>query len=84
VVTVGKVDPNNPYFGHMKLKEGGRVRDVLIGNSTYVDTDSGVRIVDWRDAPVSRIYYRYSEGDEYEEEFGGSLLRAPSPCAARW
>ena len=51
-VTVGKVDADNPYFGHLKLTEGGRVRDVLIGNSTYVDTDNGVRVVDWRDAPV--------------------------------
>ena len=31
---------------------------------------SGVRIVDWRDAPVSRLYYRYDEGDEYDETFG--------------
>jgi hypothetical protein len=72
-VTVGVVDPNNPYFGHMKLTEGGRVRDVLIGNSTYVDTDNGVRVVDWRDAPVSRVFYRYNEGDDYEEEFGSKL-----------
>ena len=72
-VTVGTVDPANPYFGHMKLTENGRVRDVLIGNSTYVDTDNGVRIVDWRDAPVSRVYYRYNEGDDYEEEFGAKL-----------
>lgn len=73
-VPTGKVDQGNPYFGHMRLKEGARVRDVLIGNTTYVDTDTGVRVVDWRDAPVSRIYYRYAEGDEYEEEFGGQLL----------
>ena len=72
-VTVGAVDPGNPYFGHMKLTEGGRVRDVLIGNSTYVDTDNGVRVVDWRDAPVSRVFYRYQEGDDYEEEFGSKL-----------
>ncbi len=73
-VPVGKVDEGNPYFGHMRLVEGGRSRDVLIGNSTYVDTERGVRIVDWRDAPVSRIYYRYQEGDDYEEEFGGKTL----------
>lgn len=73
-VPVGKIDASNPYFGHMRLQEGGRSRDVLIGNSTYVDTERGVRIVDWRDAPVSRIYYRYQEGDDYEEEFGGKTL----------
>ncbi len=73
-VMVGAVNTSSPYFGHMKLKEGGRLRDVLIGNSTYVDVDSGVRVVDWRDAPVSKIYYRYSEGDEYEEELGGRTV----------
>jgi DNA helicase-2/ATP-dependent DNA helicase PcrA len=73
-VVTGAINPASPYFGHMKLLENGRVRDVLIGNSTYVDIDSGVRIVDWRDAPVSKIYYRYSEGDPYEEEIGGRLV----------
>lgn len=64
------VDAKCPYFGHLVLKEGQRRRDVLIGRATYLDTDSGVRIVDWRDAPVSRLYYRYEEGDEYDEVFG--------------
>src|SRR6185295_19423273 len=36
----------------------------------YVDGSAGVRIVDWRHAPVSQIYYRYEEGAEYEETFG--------------
>ena len=66
----GRVDPKIPYFGHLRLMEGGRPRDVLIGKRAMVDRSSGVVIVDWRNAPVSRIYYRYDEGDEYEEEFG--------------
>jgi DNA helicase II / ATP-dependent DNA helicase PcrA len=69
-VAEGHVDPRSPYFGHLVLEEHGRRREVLIGRSTYLDTQSGVRIVDWRDAPVSRLYYRYEEGDEYEETFG--------------
>lgn len=73
-VSSGKVDRGCPYFGHLRLIEGERARDVLIGNATYVDTERGVRIVDWRDAPVSRLYYRYAEGDEYEEDFGGRTL----------
>jgi DNA helicase-2/ATP-dependent DNA helicase PcrA len=66
----GHADPRAPYFGRMVLREGGRTREVLIGRSTYVDSREGVRIVDWRDAPVSRLYYRYAEGDEYDETFG--------------
>lgn len=66
----GYVDPSSPYFGRMVLQEGDRRREVLIGRGTYLDTTSGVRIVDWRDAPVSRLYYRYEEGEEYDEVFG--------------
>src|SRR5262249_22589432 len=36
---------------------------------------TGVRIVDWRDAPVSRVYYRYEEGDDYDEVFGGKEVQ---------
>jgi DNA helicase-2/ATP-dependent DNA helicase PcrA len=68
--SVGHVDAKSPYFGRMVLREAGRNREILIGRSTYVDTRASVRIVDWRDAPVSRLYYRYDEGDSYEEVFG--------------
>jgi ATP-dependent DNA helicase UvrD/PcrA len=68
--SVGHIDARSPYFGRMVLREDKRIREILIGRSTYVDTGAGVRIVDWRDAPVSRLYYRYNEGDDYEETFG--------------
>jgi DNA helicase II / ATP-dependent DNA helicase PcrA len=87
---VGFVDRASPYFGHMRLEEatdaarqgpGGRGakpatrrRDVLVGARSYVDSASGIRIVDWRHAPVSRIYYRYAEGDDYEEELGDRVV----------
>lgn len=69
-VSEGFVDARSPYFGHLVLQEGDRKREVLIGRSTYLDTKSGIRIVDWRDAPVSRVYYRCEEGDDYDEVFG--------------
>jgi DNA helicase II / ATP-dependent DNA helicase PcrA len=70
----GIIDGASPYFGHIRLEEGGKRRDVLIGARSYVDSAAGVRIVDWRNAPVSRIYYRYREGDDYEEELGDRLV----------
>ncbi len=77
----GAVDRKSPYFGHLRLEEtvldrGGRGpgkerrRDVLVGSRQYLDPAAGVRIVDWRNAPVSRIFYRYREGDSYEETLG--------------
>lgn len=62
------IDLASPYFAHMRLCEQGRSRDVLIGKRGFIDRSSNVQIVDWRNAPVSRIYYRYEEGDDYEEE----------------
>jgi DNA helicase-2/ATP-dependent DNA helicase PcrA len=79
--TTGSVDRKSPYFGHLRLEETvlsrnpngphkERRRDVLVGSRQYLDPGAGVRIVDWRNAPVSRIFYRYREGDNYEETLG--------------
>ena len=64
------VDRSSPYFGHLRLKEKGAHREVLIGKVSHVDSHRGIRIVDWRNAPVSRLYYCYDEGDDYQETFG--------------
>jgi DNA helicase-2/ATP-dependent DNA helicase PcrA len=68
------VDRKSPYFGHMRLEENGRRRDVLIGQRGYVEPGGGVQIVDWRNAPVSRLFYRYEEGDLYEEQLGDRMV----------
>jgi DNA helicase-2/ATP-dependent DNA helicase PcrA len=69
------VDPRSPYFGHLRLRErvtgrGDVERDVFIGRATFTDAKARVHIVDWRNAPVSQLYYCYSEGSDYEETFG--------------
>ncbi|MEM6990848.1 MAG: UvrD-helicase domain-containing protein, partial [Myxococcota bacterium] len=70
------IDPKSPYFGHLRLREArsGRERDVLIGRHTLLDNGDGVTIVDWRNAPVSRLYYRYEEADEYDEAFDNRTI----------
>jgi DNA helicase-2/ATP-dependent DNA helicase PcrA len=69
------VDPRSPYFGHLRLRErvagrGEVERDIFIGRATFTDAKARVHIVDWRNAPVSQLYYCYSEGSDYEETFG--------------
>jgi DNA helicase-2/ATP-dependent DNA helicase PcrA len=68
------VDPRSPYFGHLRLREqvSGRdvERDVLVGRASFIDPTNRVNIVDWRNAPVSQLFYRYTEGSDYEERFG--------------
>jgi len=66
------VDPGSPYFAHLRLREAGRERDVCIGKATCIR--GGVRVVDWRHAPVSQLFYRYEQGDRYEEELGGRTV----------
>jgi hypothetical protein len=68
------VDRRSPYFGHLRLEEGEKRRDVLIGPRSFVEPGGGVQIVDWRNAPVSRLFYRYEEGDYYEENLGDRVV----------
>ncbi|HEY3585548.1 MAG TPA: ATP-binding domain-containing protein, partial [Myxococcaceae bacterium] len=41
------------------------------GHATFVDADADVWVVDWRVAPVAQLFYRYREGDPFEESFPG-------------
>ena len=80
----GSLDRRSPYFAHLRLEEqvtargrngkSERRRDVLVGSKQYLDPVKGIRIVDWRNAPVSRIFYRYRESDTYEETLGDQLV----------
>jgi len=65
------VELASPYFAHLRLSEGGKAHDILLGKAPRMLP--GVPIVDWRNAPISRIFYRYQQGEEYEEEIAGRL-----------
>ncbi|HXQ23580.1 MAG TPA: ATP-binding domain-containing protein [Candidatus Acidoferrales bacterium] len=67
-----QVNRESPYFAHLRLRENGNERDILLGKATRLQR--GVRIVDWRNAPISRIFYRYQQGEEYEEEIAGRVM----------
>jgi DNA helicase-2/ATP-dependent DNA helicase PcrA len=64
--TVGR---DSPYFGHLRLRENGREWDVCLGKATFIE--GGVSIVDWRNAPIARIFYLYRQDEEYEETIAG-------------
>lgn len=40
------VDPESPYFGHLRLLEDNRDRDIFIGKRSYINASAGVVIVD--------------------------------------
>ncbi len=64
-----RVSPESPYFGHLRLREDAGEQEILLGKGTHLD--GGVAIVDWRHAPVSRLFYRYRQGDAFDEEIAG-------------
>lgn len=68
-------EPHAPYFAHLRLRPHGakNSQEYLLGRTTFTDTEAGVRIIDWRVAPVARVFYGYEEGDDYEESFGDRL-----------
>lgn len=68
------VDLSSPYFAHMVLLEGESRREVLVGKRGFIDRKHGIQIVDWRNAPISQVYYRYEEGDDFEEDVGDGRL----------
>jgi len=66
-----QVERDSPYFAHLRLREDGEDWDLCLGKATRIEGD--VRIVDWRNAPISKVFYRYRQGEEYEEEISGRL-----------
>ncbi len=69
--TTALPDPASPYLAHLRVDEGDGPRDHLLGHVTFLDAVADVRIVDWRVAPLARIFYGHREGDEYSEQFPG-------------
>ncbi len=61
-----------PYFARIELQEedqSGKVKVIEYKLGTAANPDC--RIVDWRKAPIAKLYYEYKEGDEYSEEILG-------------
>ncbi len=61
-----------PYFARIVLEEedakgGTKTIEYKLGFAANPDT----RIIDWRKAPISKLFYEYKEGEEYSEEILG-------------
>ena len=66
-------DSRVPYFAHLRLRDNQGSRDVLLGYTTFIQSREGVRIVDWRTAPIAKVFYQYRVGDEVEIQLPGGL-----------
>jgi DNA helicase II / ATP-dependent DNA helicase PcrA len=67
-------DLDAPYFGHLRVRSHGRVRDVLIGACAFLDPARGVTVVDWRKSPIAEVFFSAAPGDDYEIEVEGRVV----------
>jgi DNA helicase II / ATP-dependent DNA helicase PcrA len=67
-------DLDEPYLGHLRVRTGGRSRDVLLGPRPFLDPARGVTIVDWRRSPIAEVFFTCSPGDDYEIEVDGRIV----------
>jgi len=60
-----------PYFGRIVLEEtvNGKAKNLEYKIGYHANTEC--RIIDWRKAPLSKLYYEYKEGDAFCEEIQG-------------
>lgn len=56
-----------PYFARVITNEMGREIEFKLGTASF----PAQRIVDWRKAPISRLYYDYREGEDFSESIQG-------------
>lgn len=68
----GDPDDGPPFFAHLRVQTGGRIRDVLLAARTHIDDD--IALVDWERAPLARVFFECRTGDEYEIEAEGRTL----------
>ena len=62
----------NPYFGILEIKDDDLgPKSYCLGRQSFFDSLNKVLVLDWREAPISRLYYEYEVEEEYEEEIRG-------------
>ena len=62
---------DKPYFARFEVEEEQRGALRKIEYKLGFTANSDCRIMDWRKAPVSKLYYDYQEGEDYCEEIQG-------------
>ena len=60
-----------PYFARIEVEEEEQGRAKTIEYKIGFAANSDCRIIDWRKAPISKLYYEYREGEDYSELIQG-------------
>ena len=63
---------SNPYFGVLELEDDdlGKL-NYCLGRQSFFERNGKAIVIDWREAPISRLYYEYEAGELYDEEIRG-------------
>jgi len=56
-----------PYFARVITNEDGREIEFKLSTASF----PAQRIIDWRKAPISKLYYDYRQGEEFNETIQG-------------
>jgi DNA helicase-2/ATP-dependent DNA helicase PcrA len=56
-----------PYFARVVMVEEGTEIEFKLGTASFPQQ----RIIDWRKAPISKLYYDYREGEDFSETIQG-------------
>lgn len=60
-----------PYFAHLVVQENSQEKHYLLGYSAFISNHSQFVIVDWRNAPIAKLFFEYQIGEEYEVKLPG-------------
>lgn len=62
---------DSPYFARVVVEEERHGRRQRLEYKLGIASNLDCRIIDWRKAPIARLYYHYQEGEEYSELIQG-------------
>ncbi len=62
---------DTPYFARVVLEEERNGKTVETEYKLGTAANSDCRIIDWRKAPIAKLYYEYAEGEEFCELIQG-------------
>lgn len=72
-------DQSSPYFGYMKIEQEGKEKEMFIGHCGLNESGLDQKIVDWKRAPIAKVFYQYDSGEDFDleledREVGGKII----------
>ncbi len=59
-------DLKSPYFGYMQIKQHDKIKELYLGHVPFNDNDLDFKIIDWKNAPIAKVFYQFDEGEDFD------------------